>query len=416
MSDQPAESTTDLARIQVPAVVDLDIIKATLGPSIDGVIARADKTAAVLAAGIKDDETVALAVAAAERLRDDSKDLLEKWREEFYVPRYRATEEVRELFDPRLKKTAALMKTLLGHVSDYKVRKEREARLAQERAEAEARRQREEAAQKLRDAEAAEARAKQAVEDEKRRKLEAEAAEQRRILAEKEAQERRDREARENAAAETARKLKEEEDARLEHAKVAHDEGSGAAKTDTILESATPISPVLGKAEQARSQEAVALEQEQARRVADEKAEIERKASAEAEQRRKDAEAEAFRLRQEAERATAAATASAAAAAAVVEEKSDTGTTGYRSYKWDLESDGSEQGDIAAVMAILKAILDGIYPIEFCGYNRKRPQDFRPSAITDDVSEKEERFVGGHGIRAFLQTDDRLKRRVGGRR
>jgi len=186
---------------------------------------------------------------------------------------------------------------------------------------------------------------------------------------------------------------------------------------DTILESATPISPVLGKAEQAKDLEAVRLESENAARVAEEKLRLERVEADAAEQRRKDAEAEAFRKREEATQATAAATAAAAAAAATSIAKTDeTGTTGTIRWKWDLESDGTEMGDITAVMAVIKAVLEGIVPIEYIGYNRKRPQDFRPSLIGEDVTDKKDRFACP-GIRAYPQQDEQLKRRsVGGRK
>lgn len=416
---EPAETTTEIARIVVPEIIDIDVIRNEIGPSIDKMLNRSDSTVAKFSVGIKDDESMAMAVKEAEFLRDDGQDLLEKWRETFYMEVwYRPGEKVREIFDTRLKRVIANKKTILGYISDYKNLKERQAKIAREKAEAEARRAREDAERKQREAVEAEARAKQAAEDEKRRKEEAEAAEKRRIAAEAEAKERREREAREAAAAETRRKLDEEERSRITHAEVAHAEGNGAAKVDTILESATPISPVLGKAEQAGSLESVRLEQENAKKIADEKAAREKLEADEAERRRKDAEAEAFRKREEADNALAAATASAAAAAATANtEKQDTGTTSAIMWRWDLESDGTEMGDIAAVMAVLKAILDGIYPIEFIGYNRKRPQDFRPSAIGDDVTDKKERFVQGHGIRAYPQQDERLKRRVvGGRR
>lgn len=416
--DTPDTETTAIAKIVVPEVVDFEIIRTSIGPSVDLMIARANSTVAKIAAGIKDDETMALAIREAEGLRDNGEDLFKKWREEYYMEEwYRPGEVRREFFDSRLKPMAALKKTLMGHVSDYKARKEREAKLARERAEAEARRQREAAEKAQRDAEEAEARAKQAAEDEKRRKEEAEAAEKRRVQAEAEAKERREREAREAAAAETQRKLKEEEESRLRHAEVAQQEGNGDAKVDTILESATPISPTLGKAEQAKDLESVRLEQEQATRIAEEKLLREEAEAKEAERKRKEAEAEAFRKREAADAAAASATAAAAAAAATsVAQQEDSSTTGTVRWKWDLDSDGTEMGDIKAVMMILKAVLDGIVPIEYIGYNRKRPQDFRPSLIGEEVTEKKDRF-SCPGIKAYPQKDEQLKRRtVGGRR
>jgi len=417
--DTPDTETTAIAKIVVPEVVDFEVIRTSIGPSVDLMIARANTTVAKLAAGIKDDETMALAIREAEGLRDNGEDLFKKWREEYYMEEwYRPGEVRREFFDSRLKPIAALKKTILGHVADYKARKEREAKLARERADAEARRQREESERLQREAVEAEARAKQAAEDEKRRKLEAEEAEKRRIQAEKEAAERREREVREAAAAETKRKLEEEERSRIQHAEVAQEVGNGAEKVDTILESATPISPVLGKAEQAKDLESVRLEQEQATRVAEEKLLREEAEAAEAERKRKEAEAEAFRKRAEADAAAAAATASAAAAAAASNaiKAEDTGTTSTVRWKYDLDSDGTEMGDIAAVMKVLKAILEGVVPIEYCGYNRKRPQDFRPPMIGEDVNDKKDRF-SCPGIKAYPQQDEQLRRRtVGGRR
>lgn len=420
-SDSPAtpqaDPATDLVRIVVPEVVDFDVIKTSLIPSIDGIVDRADRTVAKIAADVKDEASIAVAVREADHLRDNGKDLLQKWREEFYMEEfYRPGEERRKLFDNLLKRIDAHTKTLMNAVADCKERMKREARLAKERAEAEAKRLRDEQERLQREAEAAERRAKEAAEAEERRKKEAEAAEARRIQAEKDAQERRDREAREAAAAETKRKIEEEEAARLRHAEVAEEVGNGE-KVGAILDTQRPISGVLGKAEQAPDLEAVRLEQENARRMADEKAERERQEAAAAETKRKEAEAAAFRAKEEAARAAQAASAAAAAAAAVPEKVIDTSTTSVERKKWDLESDGTEAGDEAAVRAVLKAILEGVYPIEYCGYNKKRPQDWRPSQIQTDITNKDKRFLGGPGIRVYTQVDEQQKRRaVGGRR
>ena len=85
-----------------------------------------------------------------------------------------------------------------------------------------------------------------------------------------------------------------------------------------------------------------------------------------------DAEAAAFRAKEEAAQAAQAAAAASAAAAAVPEKVINSETTSVERKKWDLESDGTEAGDEDAVRAILKAIIDGVYPIEYCGYNKKR--------------------------------------------
>lgn len=410
---EPAENPTALARIVIPEVVDIEIIRSSIGPSID----KALHHAARIAASITDDASRELAIDAVEKVKDDCLVVLEKWREKYYVPKYRDAEDARAIFDTRIKEAKAVVKTIMGHVSDYNVRKKREADLARERAEAESRRLREELDRKQLELEAAERRAKEAVEAEKRRAKEAEEAEGRRVQAEKEAKERAERAAREAAAAETTRKLKEEEDARLKQAQLAHDVGNGAAKVDTILESATPISPVLGKAEQTKDLETLRLENEQATRVAEEKVLREQAAAAEAEKARLAAEAEAQAKREELQKATADATSAAAAAAATsIATREDSRTVSVVRWKYDLDSDGTVDGDRAAVMTLLKAIVDGRAPIEAMGFDENHPEDFRPSWVTKQVSEKKDRFFCP-GWKAYPQADEQLKRRtVSGRR
>ncbi len=418
MSEQTAAPANQpLAKIVVPEVVDFTVIQASLIPSITKIVDRADTVVAKVAADVKDEASIAVAVREAEFLRDNGKDLLEKWREQYYMEEfYRPGELRRQMFDNPLKRINAHVKTLMNAVADCKERLKREAQLARERAEAEARRQREEAERKMREAEEAERRAKAAAEEERKRKEEAEAAEKRRLQAEEDARLRREREAREAAAAETMRKIREEEEARLRHAEVAEEVGNGA-KVGTILETQKPISAVLGKVEQAPDLEAARLEQENAKRLADERARKDAEEAAAAHARRREAEAEAFRKKQEAAQAAQEAAAAQAAAAAVPEKIIDTGTTSVERKKWDLDSDGTEAGDAAAVKAILKGILEGVYPIEYCGYNPKRPQDWRPSQIQTDIANKDKRFLGGPGIRVYTQVDEQQKRRaVGGRR
>lgn len=412
--DTPAAAPiAALERIPVPEVVDLEVIRTSIGPSIDKAIHHAAK----IAVSITDDASREIAIDAVEKIKDDCLTVLEKWRLEYYVPKYRDAEDAREVFDTRLKEAKAVVKTIMSHVSDYNVRKKREADLARERAEAEARRLREELERKQRELEDAERRAREAAEAEKRRVKEAEEAEARRIAAEAEAKIRAERTAREAAAAETARKLKEEEDARLKQAQLAEEVGNGAAKVDTILESATPISPVLAKPEQAKDLETLRLEQEQATRVAEEKVLRENTAAAEAEKKRQEAEAEAQRKREELAAATAAATSAAAAAAATsIATKEDSRTISVTRWKVDLDSDGTVDGDRAAVMTLLKAIVEGRAPIEAMGFDENHPEDFRPAWVTKQVTEKKDRFFCP-GWKAYAQADEQLKRRtVGGRR
>lgn len=417
MAEELPTTTTALATIPKPEVIDPDVIKGDIGPAIDKFLDQVD--AAKYAVSIKDEASRDQAVGVVKRLKEECAEPLENWREQFYVPVYRKAEETRELFDPRIKRAKAFIKTIMGYVADYNLKKEREEKLARERAEAEARRLQEEADRKRREAEEAERRRKEAEEAERRRQQEAKAAEERRLVAEKEAQERAEREAREAAAAETARKLKEEEEARLQHAQVADEQGAGAGKVDTILESQTPIAPVLAKPEQARDLEQMRLEQEQAARAAEEKVQQERKAAEEAEQQRRAAEEAARQAKDEADRAEAAARAAAAAAVTTSVQKEDSLTTAVTTWKWDLDSDGTEAGDKAAVMELLKAIVAGHVPIEFMGFDPKRPQDFRPAAVTKAVTDSKDVFRCP-GIRAYPQRDERLKsttrRVVGGRK
>lgn len=408
----PAAPTTALEPIKVPEIVDFGIVESSILPGIHKVLSRADGLVATVAADIKDEVSMALAVKEADYLRDNGKDLLEKFREEYYMEAfYRPGEKRRQMFDDPLKRINAHIKTLLNAVADCKERLKREARLAKERAEAEAKRQREEADRAQREAEEAERRAKQAAEDERRRKEEAEAAEKRRIAAEAEAKEKREREAREAAAAEMARKIKEEEEARLRHAEVAQEVGNHE-KIDAILDTQRPITAILGKAEQAPDLKAQRLERENAQRLADERAKKEAEAAAAAECKRKEAEAEAFRAKEAAAQKAQAAAAAAAAVAAVPEKVIDTGTTSIERKKWTLDSDGTVEGDERAVRAILKAIIDGVYPLTYCGYNPKRPQDWRPSQIQSDITGKDKIFLGGPGIIVYTQVDEQQKRRT----
>ncbi len=419
METPPAGQSTALERIPIPEVVDLEVVKSQIGPSIDIALSKAAK----LAANITDDASRELALDAVEKLKGDCLTPLKRWREDYYRPLYLKAEETREVFDPRIKQADTVVKTIMGHVADYNVRKEREERLAKERAEAEARRLREEAERKQREAEEAERRRKDAEEAEKRRKKEAEEAEARRIEAERIAQERRERDAREAAAAETKRKLEEEERARIAHAEEAQRVGNGPGKVDTILESATPISPVLARPEATKDLETLRLEQEQATRVAEEKLLREQAESDAAERRRKEAEEEATRKRQEADDAAAAATAAAAAAATTSLAKTEESRTfGVERWVWDLDSDGTEDGDRKAVMDLLKAIIETegtpkAVPLEFIGYDPKHPEKFRPTRIGDSVTDLKDKF-SCPGIRAYPQRDERFKpvRKVGGRK
>lgn len=422
-ADAPAENPNALTHIAIPEVVDLAIIETTIGPAIDVALGKAAK----LAANIIDVPSRELALDAVEKIKADAIGPLEKWREEYYMEtHYRPGEIRREIFDSRLKPAKVLVKTILGHVSDFNMKLERIEKLAREKAEADARRAREELERKQRELAEAEERRVQAEAAEKRRIKEAAEAEERRIQAEKELKERREREAREAAAAETQRKLKEEEDARIIHAQTAESVGNDAGKVNMILDSATGISPVLAKPEQAKDLETLRLEQEQATRVAEEKLLRERAEAEASEKRRVEAETNAQKARDEVAKAAADLTAKTAAAAttAMVTEESSR-TYAVERWVWDLESDGTEKGDKDAVYALLEAILKTRgtpqeVPLEFIGYDPKHPEDFRPPKVGESVSDLKDRF-SCPGIRAYPQRDERMKRpararAVGGRK
>lgn len=423
MADQkPAtDATNALALPAIPETVDLDLIEREIAPSIDLALERAAK----LAVNVVDDQSRELAIDAVEKLKSDCQKPLKTWREDYYRPAYEEAERRRGIFDSRLKKIDAVVKTIMGHVADYNLKKEREERLAKERAEAEARRLREEAERKAREAEEAERKRKQAEEDERRRKKEAEEAEARRLKAEQEAKERAEREAREAAAAETKRKLEEEANARIKHAETAEEVGNGPQKVDTILESPTPIAPVLGRPQESKSLEQQRLENEQATRAAEEKLLREEREAKEAAEKKRLAEEDAERKRKEAEEAAAAAAAAQAAAATTsIATKEESRTFGVETWKWDLNSDGTEEGDKAAVYALLEAIVatrgtPNEVPIDFIGYDPKKPQNFRPPRIGESVTALKDRF-SCPGIKVYMQRDERFKpvarRNVGGRR
>jgi len=238
----------------------------------------------------------------------------------------------------------------------------------------------------------------------------------RRIQAEKEAKERQEREAREAAARETARKQAEEGEHRLEHALIAEDMKAGQ-KVDSILENATAISPVLGKAQQIPDQATVELEHDQARKVAEEKARQEAEASAKAAKERQEAETAAAKAQLEAEEAATAAAAAVAQAAATsaVVTRPDPRTTQVVRFKWDLDSDGTEEGDIAAFLILAKAVVEGKAPVDYLGFDPKAPTRFRPQAINADVTTLKDKFVCP-GIKAYPEAIEQLRRRkVGGR-
>jgi hypothetical protein len=394
---------------------DLVSTMTEMGPAIDDALSKA----AQIAASIVDENTRDIAIRMAEQVQskldilshpekgDDPGGL----RERYYLPAYRHAEDLRVLLDPRIKQGKAINKTLLSGVSDFNMKKEREECIVKEAREAEARRIVEEAARLQREAEAAAARAKAAAEAEEQRKRDAEAAEQRRIQAEKEAKERQERDAREASAREIQRKLKEEEDHRLAHAQEAQDQGAGQ-KVDGILSNPTPISPTLAIPRQAPDQATLQIEQEQARKVAQEKADKESSEAAEAKRKLDEAEAAAAKAQADADAAAlAAATAQAAAASAIV-TRPDSRTTASIRYSWELASDGTWEGDIKSFAEFVNAIAAGRAPREYL----TDFDQFRAPAVGEDVTKLREKFVCP-GLRAYPVRSEYLnkRRKVGGR-
>ena len=416
MSDTAMPSTNKtLERIVVPEIVDMDAITTTLGPSIDQALARASK----IAASIVDDMSREVAIDAVEKVQE-SVDILEQWRQkEYHEKYYEPGEEVRSQFDPRIKTGKAVKKLILASVSEYNYLMERKAKLAREAAAAEARRIQEAADLAQKEAEAAEARAKQAAVDEANRKKEAEAAEARRIQSEKDAEERRQREAREAAVAETKRKQDEETAARLAHAEKAEEVGNGDTKVTAILDSVTPISPVVAAPQQATDLEALRIEKKLADDAAAEKALRDKAASEEAEKKRLAAEDDARVKREAANQAAAAAAAAQAAASGAIVISKDARTTSVTRWNWDLDSDGTLEGDKKAFLAVLRAFItsqdtENPVPFEFVGFNPKKATDFRPALIGEKVTELKEKF-SFPGIKAYPVTSEQMARRkVGG--
>ena len=405
-----------------PREVTPEVIMKQIAPKIDEALAKAAR----VAAAIVDDQTRDIAITMAEEVQFQVIDVLTHkpdpdtgdkggWREQFYIPARKLADSLMDFCDPKIKKAKAVKDTLLSGVSAYNVKKERQERIEREAREAEARRIAAEAERLRREAEEAEAKAKAAAEAEERRKKEAEEAERRRIQAEKEAQEKREREAREAAAREVERKQREEEEHRLKHAQEAQDQGAGQ-KVDAILSNATAISPTLADPKKIQNEETLRLEQEQSRRLAQEKADKETADAAEAKRKREEAEAAAEKAKAEAAAAAmAAATAQAAAASAIV-TRPDPRTTAVTSWKWDLDSDGTEAGDVAAFLLLAKSVVEGRAPIEYLGFDPKNPTKFRPQAINADVVTLKDKF-NAPGLKAYPEAREQLKarRKVGGR-
>ena len=405
-----------------PREVTPEIIMKQIAPKIDEALAKAAR----VAAAIVDDETRDIAITMAEEVQDQVINVLTHkpdpdtgdkggWREQFYIPARNLADSLMDFCDPKIKKAKVIKDTLLGGVSNYNNNKARKERIEREAREAEARRIAAEAERKRKEAEEAEARAKAAAEEEERRKKEAELAEQRRIQAEKEAQEKRDREAREAAARELERKQKEEEEHRLAHAQEAQNQGA-PQKVDAILSNATPISPVLADPKKIQDEETLRLQQEQAQNLANEKAELEAREAAEAKRKREEAETAAAKAKADAAAAALESAAAQAAASSAIVTRPDPRTTSVTRWKWDLASDGTEEGDVAAFLLLAKNVVEGRAPVEYLGFDPKNPTKFRPQAINSDVTTRKEKFVCP-GIKAYPEASEQLKarRKVGGR-
>ena len=384
-----------------PREVTPEVIYQEIAPAIEDALSRAAK----VSAAINSDETRDAAITMAEEVDDQLFKLTHKpdpksgdeggWRERFYVPAYDLATKLREYCDPTIKKGRIIKETLMSGVSKYNNEKDRQERIAREAREAEARRITEEAARKQREADEAAARAKAAVEAEELRKKQAAAAEARRIEAEKEAKEKAEREAREAAAREIQRKIKEEEEHRLAHAQEAKDQGA-AQKVDGILSNPTPISPTLDIPRQAADQETLRLEHEQAKRLAQEKAEKEAADAAEAARVLSEAKASAAKAKADADAAAlAAATAQAAVSSAIV-TRPDSRTTATVRYSWELNSDGTWEGDIKAFAEFVNAVASGRVPREYL----TDFDQFRAPAVGEDVTKLREKFVCP-GLRAY---------------
>lgn len=376
-------------------VVDAEFIAKEIGPVIDQALAEASRIAANIVDDASRDRAVDLGVLVREKVKQ-----AEDWRETYYMPAYRVAKNLASWCDPRIKQGKAVLEILSSGISRFDIQKRREADLARERAEAEARRIQEEAERKQREAEEAERRAKEAAEAEARRKREAEEAEKRRIQAEAEAKARAEEEARRVEREERERKLKEEEEARLRHAQEAEHVGNGH-KVDSILEKPTAIAAVPASVTTARDQETLRIEQELAQKAAQERAESERKNAEEAAQRQAEEQAKAEQKRKEAEDAAVAAKAAqaAVAATAAIAKRPDERVRTTVSWKWALDGD-----PLVAFFKLAKAVVEGRAPVQYLGFDPSAPEKFRPTAINKDVQALKTAFVCD-GIKAYPQED-----------
>lgn len=376
----------------VTEITDPTVVKAEIVSYIGNVIDEAQQ----VALAIKDDATCERAVALGSAVKEKLVWMTGK-RKEVYEPLYKATERVRAEYDDPLKLGKAIEKTLAAAVIDYKLKKRREEERVRLLAEAEAKRQKEEAEAKERAAQAErerivreraaeEQRKRDAAEAEERRKQEAAAAEAREAAAKAQRE-----------ADERARLIREEEEARLRNAQEAHEVGL-AERSENILDRKTSIAPVPAPLPSAAEREAIAektraeleAQQAEAKRKADEK---------EAEEQRRAADAERLRLMDEeaAQAKAKAAEAEAAAASQVTVSRPEERMNTSSRYKWDV-------ADEASFRKLVRSVAEGRAPIEYLDFDPTRPDKFRASAITKDVTRLKADFNGeAIGIRVWAE-------------
>lgn len=347
------------------------------------------------------EETRDAITAAAVNLKTKVKEL-EGAKERYYEPERLRVVQLRDLYNKPLELAKAVLDSASSAVSEYNARKRREAELAREKAEAEARKAREEAEAKKRAAEEAERRAKAEAEARKRAEEEERLRQERAKLAAERAKFEAEQAERARQEAELARKRKEEEEARIAHALEAERVGN-AHKTEAILDRQKALPAAAPEIPTAPSQaEIEAKAREQA-------AELERKAAAEraaAEARAREAEekAKAETARREAEEAAAKAKEAemAASATANLAGRPDDRTRASTNWKYRVADPKAFVKAIAGIVDRDPSVL------EWLGFKLEDPGAFRSAALNKDVTRLKASFQFP-GIEAWPEAKENFR-------
>lgn len=384
------ETVTDLAERPAEEQRALEV-RTTMGDSME-------RLRGLLTGRVEDEATRDLIKSAGGDLKTKVKEV-QGLRARWYDPERLRVEALRAVYDTPLKLADSIIRSAESAITEYNERKRREAQVAREKAEAEARRAREEADRKRREAEEAERRAKAEAEARKRREEE----EKMRLEREKLERERREFEAAKaeqaRKEAELKRKREEEEKARLDHAIEAERVGN-TDKVDTTLERAKPLpvaAPVIPEGPTPEEITAQALKETEER-------EAREKAQREAAEARQREEEEKERARQAKEAAD-----KAAAEAKEAEMRAAATTTimpkGVTRHKYRIAGAVEFR---AFLEAVVQASLNDPRALEYAGYNPEKPDGFRSSALTKDVTRLKDAFRFP-GVETWSEVVDQIK-------